>query len=199
MIERIDLAIVRRALEQRAADSVVPRDANEREAAVAAILRDRPHGAEALLIRRASRPGDPWSGHMAFPGGQREPEDPDLLTTAIRETREEIGLDLTANAALIGSLASVPAVARGRRIAMSIKPYVFELIAEPLLTLNEEVAEVIWAPLGPLARGDLKTTIPYRYEGNDVHLPAWDVEGRIVWGLTYRMLEALLALTLPSE
>jgi 8-oxo-dGTP pyrophosphatase MutT (NUDIX family) len=199
VIERIDLAAVRRALEARAADSVVPKDADEREAAVAAILRDRAHGAEALLIRRASRAGDPWSGHMAFPGGQRDPDDRDLLATAIRETREEIGLDLTTNAVLIGSLASLPAVARSRRIAMSIKPFVFELTAEPQLTLNEEVAEVIWAPLGPLARGDLKTTLPYHYEGNDISVPAWDVEGRIVWGLTYQMLETLLALTVPSE
>src|SRR5262245_1701845 len=84
-MERIDLALVRRALEGRAADSALHLDTPLRQAAVAAILRDKPHGTEVLLIRRAARDGDPWSGHMAFPGGQREPEDRDLLTTAERE------------------------------------------------------------------------------------------------------------------
>jgi 8-oxo-dGTP pyrophosphatase MutT (NUDIX family) len=193
-MDQIDLALVRRALEGRAADSALHLDTPSRQAAVAAILHDREHGTEVLLIRRAARDGDPWSGHMAFPGGQREAEDRDLLATAERETREEIGLDLSAHARLIGRLDSLPATARGRRIAMSVTPFVFELVEEPPLTLNEEVAEVIWAPLAPLARGDLQTTIPYHYEGSDLQIPAWDVQGRIVWGLTYRMLDTLFAL-----
>lgn len=198
MIERIDLCHVRRALEGHVADSVLHIDSTERQAAVAAILRDRAHGAEVLLIRRAAREGDPWSGHMAFPGGQRNSEDGDLLTTAQRETLEEIGLDLSLAGRLIGRLDSIPAVARGRRINMAVTPFVFELLEESLLVLNEEVAEVIWAPLAPLARGELKTTIPYQFEGNELTLPAWDVEGRIVWGLTYRMLDALLTLACAS-
>ncbi len=134
---------------------------------------------------------------MAFPGGQREPADADLLATAIRETHEEIGLNLAESARLIGGLDRVQAVAGGKRIGMRVTPYVFELFEEPPLNLNEEVAEVIWAPLAPLARGELSTTMPYRYEGADLELPAWQVEGRIVWGLTYRMLETLLILTIP--
>src|SRR4051812_3842337 len=57
-----------------------------RRAAVAAILRDAAEGPEILFIRRAEHPQDPWSGHMAFPGGREEPGDADLLETAIRET-----------------------------------------------------------------------------------------------------------------
>ena len=55
-------------------------------AAVAAILRQAPSGLEVLFIKRAERDGDPWSGHMAFPGGRREPHDSDLYSTALRET-----------------------------------------------------------------------------------------------------------------
>jgi 8-oxo-dGTP pyrophosphatase MutT (NUDIX family) len=198
VIERIDLARVRLALQGRAADSAVHLDGTKRHAAVAAILRDAAHGAEVLLIRRAAREGDPWSGHMAFPGGQREPEDQDLLETAVRETWEEIGLDLRAHASLLGGLETLPAVARGKRIAMSVTPFVFELCTEPPLTFSDEVAEVIWAPLPALARGELSTTIPYHFEGRELRLPAWDVQGRIVWGMTYNMLETLLALAQPT-
>ena len=61
-------------------------------AAVAIVLAPDPDAV--LLIRRAERAGDPWSGHMALPGGRYEPKDPDLLGTALRETVEEVGVAL---------------------------------------------------------------------------------------------------------
>src|SRR6478752_6570976 len=70
-------------------------------AAVAAVLVPSPDAV--LLIRRAERAGDPWSGHMALPGGRREPEDADLVETARRETFEEVGLQL-ARSDLLGGL-----------------------------------------------------------------------------------------------
>ncbi|MCA9639821.1 MAG: NUDIX domain-containing protein, partial [Myxococcales bacterium] len=72
-----------------------------RFAAVAAVLRPTDADTEVLLIRRAEHEGDPWSGHMAFPGGRHDPTDPDLLTTARRETLEEVGLDLSRRARLL--------------------------------------------------------------------------------------------------
>jgi 8-oxo-dGTP pyrophosphatase MutT (NUDIX family) len=166
-----------------------------KRAAVAAILRDGQLGPEVLLIRRAEHPLDPWSGHMAFPGGRESAEDENLLATALRETREEIALDLQASARLLGRLEMLPAVARGRRTGLAIAPYVFELTAlSPVLTPNGEVAEFLWAPLAPLLRGAWATTIPYEFEGQRLMLPAHEVEGRVVWGLTYRMLESLFSL-----
>lgn len=169
-----------------------------RRAAVAAVLHEADRGAEVLLIKRAEHPDDPWSGHMAFPGGRYEPEnDPTLLDTAVRETLEEVGLDLARGAELIGRLDEVEAVARGGRpIGLVIAPYVFELrdaARPPLRPDPTEVAEAIWAPLGPLVSGAAATTFPFRHEGEVHRFPAWDVEGRIVWGLTYRMLETLLS------
>lgn len=167
----------------------------ERQAAVAAILRAPRggHEAEILLIRRSEREGDPWSGHMAFPGGRREPSDPSLYYTALRETEEEIGLDLAQHARFLARLADVPAVARARRVGLTITPFVFALEEPepPPFTLSAEVAEVVWAPLGPMARGQTAARYAYNYEGNMLDLPAFAVEQRIVWGLTHRMLEML--------
>jgi len=187
------VAAVREALAGRAHRPAAPGQ-GDRFAAVAAILREGAAGAEVLLIRRASHPRDPWSGQMAFPGGRHDPTDPDLVATAMRETAEEVGLALDREGTLVGRLDDLPAVARGRRAGLVIAPFVFQLAGpEPpeLRPAPGEVAEVLWAPLGPLLRGERDATYPYEHEGRHIPLPAYDVDGRIVWGLTHRMLSAL--------
>jgi len=187
----IDLERVRSALASHRALSVDAAQSTAR-AAVAAVLRDGDSGAEVLLIRRAARHGDPWSGHMAFPGGRQQPDDRDILSTAMRETLEEVGLDLSARGTLLGRLDEIQAIARGRPAGLTVSPFVFALESPTSLVTNAEVEEVVWAPLTPIARGERSTTIPYELDGRRYDLPAWDVQGRIVWGLTYRMLETLL-------
>lgn len=60
---------------------------------------------ELLFIKRAARVGDRWTGHVALPGGKRDPEDEDDKATAIRESQEEVGLDLaTGDLIYIGNL-----------------------------------------------------------------------------------------------
>jgi 8-oxo-dGTP pyrophosphatase MutT (NUDIX family) len=194
---RIDVEAVRRALgreAERLAAQPAPLDDASRHAAVAAVLRDAAAGAEVLLIRRAALEGDPWSGHMAFPGGRRHQADRDLLATAIRETREEVGLDLE-RAEAVGRLEPLPVYARGRPTGMLVAPFVFAVSGEPELVLDRrEVDEALWTPLGALASGELGTEIDWRRGDEHVRLPAWDVQGRIVWGLTYRMLSELFEL-----
>jgi 8-oxo-dGTP pyrophosphatase MutT (NUDIX family) len=163
-------------------------------AAVAIVVRDGTDGPQVLLIRRAEHPGDAWSGHMAFPGGREDPEDENLLATAIRETFEELALDLRQAGRLLGALAPLPAVARGRPVGMTIVPFVFELTAEAELSCSDEVAEAVWVPLDPLVQGRRQTTFAVDRDGEQMQLPAHDVEGRIVWGLTYRMLDSLFEL-----
>lgn len=162
-----------------------------RYAAVAAVVRPGVADTEVLLIRRAEHDGDPWSGHMAFPGGRHDPEDPTLLMTARRETLEEVGLDLGDGAHLLGALPRIPAVARGKRLGLAIAPFVFELQRDAQLTLNHEVSEVLWTPLGPLFAGERDIRHAYDWQGQRVYLPAYDVGGRTVWGLTYQMLQVL--------
>lgn len=194
-LDGFDLATLR----GRFAQQPSPEDSPEpgRRAAVAAVLRERPRArtAELLFIRRAEHPRDPWSGHMAFPGGRREESDPDLLATAVRETREEIGLDLASHASLLTRLPDVPAVARGRRMGLVIAPFVFALQGHDgdALVPNAEVAETVWVPLDWLAAGGGRAAYPYEFEGNTIELPSVRLEGgRVVWGLTYQMLHLLL-------
>jgi len=168
-------------------------------AAVAAVLRTTSTGAELLLIERAKREGDPWSGHMAMPGGRRDPGDASLLETALRETREELGLDLDAEGDLVGRLADVDIVPRGDVSRGWIRPFVFAL-RRPDVTLQPSPAEVeavLWAPLSTIRAGAHDTTIDWKRDALSMTFPGWKVEGRIVWGLTYRMVSSLFELLSP--
>ena len=166
-------------------------------AAVAVILRDADAGAQVLLIRRAERPGDPWSGHMGLPGGRWESGDPELVDTAIRETREEVGLDLTLAGTPLGCLRTIPAVAHGRRTGLTITPFLFAVAGDPRLQQNDEIAETLWVPIDVLQDRRHRTTVEYERDGRKFRLPAWEFHGRIIWGLTHAMLTSLLAL-LPA-
>jgi len=187
-VSRLDLDDIRAALARRPAQR--HEGPAQRWAAVAAVLRPGPQGAEVLLIRRAERPGDPWSGHMAFPGGHREPHDEDLIATARRETREEVGLDL-ARGALIGALDERAAVARGEPTGMVIAPYVFALEQVPPIVTNHEVVAWTWAPLAALRAGAHTVTKEIEHRGQRMKFPGYAVDAGVVWGLTHRMLQSL--------
>ena len=169
-------------------------------AAVAIVLREASHESsrrrelELLLIRRSTHERDPWSGQMALPGGRKDPEDDSLLGTAIRETREETRIDLGREARLLGRLTHVAPRARELPV-LTVLPFVFELEREVRAApVSEEVSEVVWAPLSglldPGARATHRHTTP---GGESLQFPAFDVRGRIVWGMTHRILEDLLS------
>ncbi len=177
---------LRQALADPEPGSETPVLPGERRAAIALILLENNAMLELLLIERATRRGDPWSGQMALPGGHEEPEDADLSATAERETFEEVGLDLRRTAERLGRL-SVRSPARGTPIA--VLPVVYLLDARPTLTLSEEVRQAIWVPADPLARGERRTVFSVSQAGQKLNFPAWDVDGHPVWGLTYRVLD----------
>jgi 8-oxo-dGTP pyrophosphatase MutT (NUDIX family) len=187
----VDLETIRRNLNERTARRAARENA-PRRAAVATILRPAGPETEVLLIRRAERENDPWSGHMAFPGGHKEPGDVDLRATAIRETLEEVGLDLTQHDYL-GPLDELPARAGGKLVGMIIAPHVFALRGEPNLRPNSEVAEVVWAPVGQMLRGEVDAIKELSYGGELRKVPAFRVQDHIVWGMTHNMLRSLFA------
>jgi 8-oxo-dGTP pyrophosphatase MutT (NUDIX family) len=181
------------------------------QAAVAAVFRplgletDGLAGAdiELLFIQRATRAGDPWSGQMAFPGGRRDPIDPSLQATAMRETVEEVGLDL-APARYLGSLGRQDGGrATNRRIVVSAHAY-WLAGPRPELQPNHEVAATVWVPLRHL--GDRDRHIEYRYVhpdrenpgreqglGAEVLFPGIRLDGadQVIWGLTLRFVREL--------
>ena len=157
-------------------------------AAVAVILAPDPDSI--LLIRRADRAGDPWSGHMALPGGRQDPSEPDLVTTAVRETVEEVGLVLQPEH-LLGSLDDV--VPRTPSLPpIAVRPYVFALDRRPELTLNPEVAAARWVPLGLLLDPDTYDSVRLEILGESREFPAYRLDDSVVWGMTERILSSLL-------
>src|SRR5262245_19382503 len=162
------------------------------QAAVAIVLAEREGDAHALLIQRAERDGDPWSGHMAFPGGRRELEETDLFLTAARETLEEVRIDLHRQAEAIGRLDDVRAQ-RDRPLDMLIRPFV-RAAGELLLPRpnSREVSTTVWVPLSALRRPETAGFYRYPLAGQEMSFPAFVYQGFTIWGLTYRMLSALL-------
>jgi len=168
----------------------------KKRAAVAAVLRfdDDGRAPDILLMRRAERDGDRWSGHVSFPGGREEEHDPSLHATAIRETHEEVGLDLESSGRFIGALDAVRAMARGVPLSTIIHPYVFECERDVDLVLGDEAVRAFWMPLQLAASGEIDSTRPYGIGPARLQLPCWRFDGEVVWGLTFQMLRSMIAL-----
>ena len=162
-------------------------------AAVAVLLRDSDDGLETLFIHRAVRVGDRWSGQIAFPGGRREPTDPDLLTTAIRETREEIGVDLS-RAECLGVLDDLyprtPVLP-----PVVVRPFVFALTKRPAIVESLEVQSAFWVSFHSLQAAGARTSMTVDHPGIPTQvLPAYAVGKHLVWGMSERILTPLISL-----
>lgn len=194
------------ALQERLRDASDPTDTRGmKEAAVALILRERGGQTELLMIKRAISERDHWSGHLALPGGRRQAEDVDLLATAIRETHEEVGLDLSQGGEVLGRLETVmPHSPLAPQLAVT--PYV--LIAPPAyhspgadtqadaprLQLNSEVAAAFWLPVEVLRASGRSAFFEMMIAGEARQWPAYPSQEGLIWGLTERILTEFLSL-----
>lgn len=191
--DRFSLARIGAALRSRSPRTI---EGTTHAAAVALVLRTTGSGLEALFIKRADHPDDPWSGHVGLPGGRVESGDEGLVETAIRETEEEIGLSLARDRHLLGPLDETRATARTRSIDMKIAPFVFAADRAPdLLTLSDEVAATHWIPLPELFDSGHAASVTMPHAGQILRFPAIEVRGLTIWGLTLRMLRNFETLT----
>lgn len=170
-----------------------PVDRVAKETAAVAVVLKAKSGMrdEFLLIRRAERNGDPWSGQVAFPGGRVEPDDQSFAATATRETSEEVGIDLTAKAEFLGYMG--PLEPRNQRI--QVVPAVFVLTGAVKVLPNHEVASHRWIPVVELHSG--KDREEYTIESAITHraVPSFQFGDYLVWGLTERILTRLAEIT----
>ncbi len=183
-----DERIIRERLQHIPAVGTVPLPPSLQPAAVLVPLLRRGNGWHVLLTRRAQGLSN-HRGQVAFPGGARDPTDRDAVTTALRETREELGIP----ARLIHVLATLPdqPVISGYRVT----PVVALLPPDiPLHPSPVEIARVFFVPCDWLAE-------PKNFEREEIHVwrgRAYPVpfyrpyKGEIIWGMTARILRTLV-------
>jgi 8-oxo-dGTP pyrophosphatase MutT (NUDIX family) len=164
-----------------------------RRAAVAVMIRDVQGSLEVLLIKRAEYQSDPWSGHVALPGGRMEPQDATLAETAARETLEEIGIDIRDAGVFLGTLDEVhprtPVLP-----PVVVRPFVVAIEKEVRPVPSHEVADVFWVPLRLMSAPSSWQPTTIQVRGVDREVLCYRHESYVVWGLTERVLQSLLTL-----
>jgi 8-oxo-dGTP pyrophosphatase MutT (NUDIX family) len=181
-----DLAALVARLAERTAREVD--DPARPQAAVAILL--APDPVRVLLIRRADRAGDPWSGQLALPGGRREAGDADLLATALRETREEVGLviDRRAHRVTLDDLAPVIPVLP----PIMVRPFVLEAREALEPQVSDEVAAVGWVELDRLIRPEVYRAATLDVRGARREVQGYHLDEGLLWGMTERILTPLV-------
>jgi 8-oxo-dGTP pyrophosphatase MutT (NUDIX family) len=166
-------------------------EAGTDEAAVAAILvGSGANEPDILLIKRAKRDDDPWSGQMAFPGGRRDLDDADLVDTACRETFEETGI-VVRETVVVGELDDIRPLGPGLP-RIIVRPFVFLLDSMPEVITNHEVDLHLWVKLSDLL--DVAGSATVTVNGMAISVPAYNIGPHVVWGLTERILKSFIDL-----
>jgi 8-oxo-dGTP pyrophosphatase MutT (NUDIX family) len=160
------------------------------DAVVAILIQDDgDSNMETLLIHRAERKEDPWSGQIGLPGGRVEKFDHSTRAALHREVREEIGLNLDAEGEEIGLLSVSSPM---RRLDFRVQPWVYGLYGRPNVAIGPEVQDTFWVSLPKLPT--MRTSVEIDIRGTKRMVDAFLIEGHVVWGFTHRVLNELLAI-----
>jgi 8-oxo-dGTP pyrophosphatase MutT (NUDIX family) len=161
-------------------------------AAVSVIVADEAKP-KTLLIRRAEHSDDPWSGQVAFPGGKTGSDDKSARDTAVRETKEEVSIDLAKEARFAGYF--VPF--RTHTSSMDVIPVVFLLEREVEVTPNLEVSSYKWVGLDEFLQPRSASIHELQFKGFTREMPAFTLGDYVIWGLTHRIISSLLGVVVP--
>ncbi|HZO19042.1 MAG TPA: CoA pyrophosphatase [Gemmatimonadaceae bacterium] len=191
-----EIAPLVRAVGSRKPALVEPQE-SERRAAVALLVRldeDREVPTpQLLLIKRATYEGDPWSGHVALPGGRREPGDPSLERTVIRETWEETAIDIDRHGRLIGCLDEV-APRTPVLPPLIITPFVGLVRSDVEIVASPEVADWFWVDVPALRDPEISREVVLELSGGPRTVMSFQHGAHTIWGLTERILRQFLSL-----
>jgi len=180
----------------------IPAGGSVIRAAVSLLLRSGPQeagkgidgGAEILFIKRSEREGDPWSGHIAFPGGRLDAGDSSLVDVAVREVSEEVGIDLRRGGRILGSLPSVKPLS-AHVPPVEVTPFLALPPADSVLHPDPaEVDDVFWIPLAVLQQAGPTEVVRRRVGGETREWKAYPSPRGPIWGITERILSSFLAL-----
>lgn len=150
--------------------------------------------AEILFIKRAERAGDPWSGHLAFPGGRAEKQDATLLDLAMREAAEEVGIDARHGGRLLGRLTTVRPLST-RIPSITVTPFVALAPQGAIPRLQPaEVEAAFWMPVATLRKSGRSAVVRWEARDGTRELPAYPSPKGPIWGITERILSQFLAL-----
>tara|TARA_R110002167_G_scaffold6671_11_gene31411 strand:- start:10314 stop:10940 length:627 start_codon:yes stop_codon:yes gene_type:complete len=156
------------------------------EAGVLVALTDDPFSPEVVLTRRAGRLSS-HAGEVAFPGGKRDPEDKSVLATALRESYEEVGLH-PGEVRVVGALNQVVS-----KHGFLVTPYLGVISAKIELVPNpDELESLFRVPLRFLLDPQHLQLERLDFEGREAHMPRYDYQGYVIWGLTAYVLVELL-------
>jgi 8-oxo-dGTP pyrophosphatase MutT (NUDIX family) len=156
-------------------------------------------GPALLMMRRAERHGDPWSGHVSFPGGRVDATDASTRAAALRELHEETGIVLTRKLQPMGRLSDLLTREHARLRPMVVSPYVYRSAKALKLRPGVEAAGLWWEPLANLCDPAKRETITWRVAGLPLPLPAVRVNGATLWGLSLMMVNELIKITQSTE
>ncbi len=155
---------------------------------------DAAGGAEILFIKRAEREGDPWSGHLAFPGGRAEQTDATLLEAAMREAAEEVGIDARRGGRVLGRLPAFRPLS-ARIPSITVTPFVALAPPGAMPRLQpQEVEEAFWMPLSALRSSGRSAVVRWESRDGTRELPAFPSPKGPIWGITERILSQFLAI-----
>jgi 8-oxo-dGTP pyrophosphatase MutT (NUDIX family) len=156
-------------------------------AAVLMLLRPEGNSLEALLVKRKVSEGDPWSGHMAFPGGRSSKTDSSIEETVTREAFEETGIRAGEDYEIIGTLDQVVP----GNISIKVTPFVAFAIKDVSVRIDgNEIVEYFWIPIAFFANKGNSSTYKLLRFGKSYEVPSFAYMGKhIVWGMTLRIIE----------